>query len=89
MDAVLVNNTAKKQKDIALVVLKSGRLTSEDIRVKLLDGQVIEGVEEESEESLGDELDFLKLNDATKKTTKEVQLDNETLKVLEDDEDEY
>ena len=89
MDAVLLNNTSKKQKDIALVVLKSGRLTSEDIGIKLLDRSVTEKTDEESEESSGDEPDFLEFNDTTKTASKEVQLDKEPPEVLESDEDEY
>ena len=34
-------------------------------------------------------IDFLELNDATKKASKEVQLDKEPPEVLESDEDEY
>ena len=49
MDVVLLNNTAKKQEDIALVVLKSGRLIGEDIGVKLLDRLVIEKIDKEFE----------------------------------------
>ena len=47
-------------------MLKSGRLTGEDTGIKLLDRPVTEKIDEESEESSGDELDFLELNDATK-----------------------
>ena len=75
MDAVLLNNTPEKKEDIALVVLKSGRLTGEDTGIKLLDIPVTEKIDEESEESSGDEPDFLELNDATKRASKEVQLD--------------
>ena len=38
---------------------------------------------------MGDELDFLEPNNATKKASKEVQLDNEPPEALEIDEDEY
>ena len=89
MDAVLLNNTPEKKEDIALVVLKSGRLTGEDTGIKLLDRPVTEKIDEESEESSGDELDFLELNDATKQASKEVQLDKEPPEVLGSDEDEY
>ena len=41
MDAVLLNNTPEEKKDIALVVLKSGRLTGEDTGIKLLDRQLL------------------------------------------------
>ena len=89
MNVVLLNNTLGKQEDIALVVLKSGRLTSEDTGIKLLDRLVTEKTDEESEESSGDEPNFLELNDAIKKASKEVQLDKEPLEVLESDENEY
>ena len=89
MDAVLLNATPEKQEDIALVVLKSGRLTGEDINIKLLDRPVTEKTEDGSDESLVDEPDFIELNNATKKATKQVQLDNEPSKVIEPDEDEY
>ena len=45
MDAVLLNNTPEKKEDIALVVLKSGRLTGEDTSIKLLDRPVTEKIE--------------------------------------------
>ena len=89
MDAVLLYNTHKNQENIALVVLKSGRLTGEDTSIKLLDRLVTEKKDEKSEESSGDELDFFKLNDITKTASKEVQLDKEPLEVLESDKDEY
>ena len=95
MDAVLLNNTPEKKEDIALVVLKSGRLTGEDTGIKLLDRPVTEKIDEESEESekseesSSDEPDFLELNDATKRASKDVQLDKEPPEVLESDEDEY
>ena len=45
--------------------------------------------EEESEESSEDEPDFLELNEATQKATKEVQLEDNLPDLLEQDEDEY
>ena len=89
MDAVLLNNTLEKQKDIALVVLKSGRLTDKDTGIKLLDRLVAEKIDEKSEESSDDEPDFFELNNATKRASKEVQLDKEPPKAFESDEDEY
>ena len=89
MDAVLLNNTPEKKEDIALVVLKSGRLTGEDTSIKLLDRPVTEKIDEESKESSGNEPDFLELNDATERASKEVQLDKEPPEALESDEDEY
>ena len=89
MDAILLNATPKKQEDIALVVLKSGRLTSEDIGIKLLDRPVTEKTEDESDKSSDDEPDFIELNNATKKATKQVLLDNEPSEVIKPDEDEY
>ena len=89
MDAVLVNIKTKKQENIALLILKSGQLTGKGTGVKILNRQVTKEMEEEFEESSGDERDFLELNDATKKATKEVQLNNKYSKVLEIDEHEY
>ena len=70
-------------------MLKSGRLTSEDTSIKLLDRPVTKKIEDEFDESSDDELDFIELNNATKKATKQVQLDNEPSKVIEPHEDEY
>ena len=64
-------------------------MTNEDTGIKLLDRLVTEKIDEESEESLGDEPDFLELNDATKRASKEVQLDKEPPETLESDKDEY
>ena len=89
MDAVLLNTTPEKKEDIALVVLKSGRLTGEDTSIKLLDRPVTKKTDKESEESSGDEPNFLELNGATRRASKEVQLDKEPLEVFESDEDEY
>ena len=89
MDAVLLNNTLEKKEDIAQVVLKSSRLTGEDTGIKLLDRPVTEKTDEETEESSGDKLDFLELNDAMKTASKEAQLDKEPPEVLESDKDEY
>ena len=72
MDAILLNATLEKKEDIALVVLKSGRLIGEDTGIKLLDRPVTEKIDEEFEESSGDEPNFLELNDATKRVSKEV-----------------
>ena len=89
MDTILLNNTPEKQKGIALVVLKSGRLTGEDSGVKILDRPVTKKIDEESEESSRDEPDFLEFNDATIRASKEVQLDKEPPEALESDKDEY
>ena len=89
MDAVLLNATPEKQENIALVVLKNGRLTDEDTGIKLLDRPVTKKMEDESDESSDDKPDFIELNNATKKETKQVQLDNEPSKVIGPDEDEY
>ena len=70
-------------------MLKSGRLTGEDTGIKLLDRLVTEKTDKESKESSGDEPNFLELNDATKRASKEVQLDEEPPEVLESDKDEY
>ena len=64
-------------------------MTGKDTGIKLLDRPVTEKIDEEFEESSGDEPDFLELNDATKRASKEVQLDKEPSEVLESDEDEY
>ena len=85
MDVISIDNTANKQEDIALVMLKSGRLTGEDTGVKILDRQV----ENEFDQSSDDEPDFIEMNNATKKATKQVQLDNEPSEVIELDENEY
>ena len=89
IDAVLLNNTPKRKEDITLVVLKSSRLTGEDTGIKLLDRPVTEKIDKEFEESSDDVPDFLDLNDATKRASKEVQLDKEPPEALESDEDEY
>ena len=75
IDAILTSQEAKERENTALVVLKSGRLTGEDTGLKMLARETIQeekGSEEESEESSEDELDFLELNEATQKATKEV-----------------
>ena len=46
-------------------------------------------MEDEYDEFLEDEPDFIELNNATKKATKQVQLDNEPSKVIKPDDDEY
>ena len=89
MDAVLLNATPEKQRDVTLVVLKSGRLTGQDAGVKILDRLVTEKIDEESKESSNDEPDFLELNDATKRASKEIQLDKEPPEALESNKDEY
>ena len=92
IDTVWTRQEAKERENTALVVLKSGRLTSEDTGIKMLAREPIpeekEG-EEESEESFEEEPDFLELNEATQKATKEVQLEDNPLDLLEQDEDEY
>ena len=79
IDAVLTSQEAKERENTALVVLKSGRLTGEDTGIKMLAREPIqeekEG-EEEYEESSEDEPDFLELNEATQKATKEVWLED-------------
>ena len=64
-------------------------MTDEDTGIKLLDRPVTKKTDQESEESSGDEPNFLELNDATKTTSKEVRLDKEPPEALESDEDEY
>ena len=84
-----MNNKIEKQEDIAFVVLKSGWFSGEDIEVKILNKQPTKEVEEEFENSSYDKLDFIELNDAMKKATKQIQLDNKLSKVIEPDEDKY
>ena len=92
IDAVWTSQEAKERENTVLVVLKSGRLTGKDTGIKMLAREPIpeekEG-EEESEESSDDELDFLELNKATQKATKEVRLEDNPPDLLEQDEDEY
>ena len=92
IDAVLTSQEAKERENTALVILKSGRLMGEDTSIKMLAREPIqeekEG-EEESEESSEDEPDFLELNEATQKATKEVRLEDNPPDLLEQDEDEY
>ena len=64
-------------------------MTGKDTGIKLFDRPVTEKIDKESEESSGDEPDFLEHNDATKRANKKVQLDKEPPEVLESDEDEY
>ena len=92
IDVILTSQEAKKRENTALVVLKSGRLTGEDTGLKMLAKETIQEEkesEEESEESSEDELDFLELNEATQKATKEVRLEDNPPDMLEQDEDEY
>ena len=92
IDAMLTNKAAEERENTALVILKSGRLTGKDNSVKMLNREPIEeekDEEEESQESLEEESDFLELNEATQKVTKEVQLDDNPPKVVEQNEDEY
>ena len=92
IDAILTSQEAKERENTALVVLKSGRLTGEDTGLKMLARETIQeekGGEEESEESSEDEPDFLELNEATQKATKEVRLEDNPPDVLEQNEDEY
>ena len=73
-------------------MLKSGRLKGEDTGVKMLNREPIEEEkegEEEFEESSEKELDFLELNEATQKATKEVRLEDNPANMLEQNEDEY
>ena len=92
IDALWTSQEAKERENTALVILKSGRLTGEDTGLKMLARELIpkekEG-EEESEESSEEELDFLELNEATQKATKEVWLEDHLPDLLEQDEDEY
>ena len=92
INAVLTSQEAKKRENTALVVLKSGRLMGEDTGIKMLAREPIQEEkkgEEESEESSKDEPDFLELNKATQKATKEVRLEDNPPDLLEQDEDEY
>ena len=92
IDAVLTSQEAKERENTALVVLKSGRPTGEDTGIKMLAREPIQEEkedEEESEESSEDEPDFLELNKATQKATKEVRLEDNPPDLLEQDEDEY
>ena len=92
IDAVLTSQEAIERENIALVVLKSGRLTDEDTGVKMLNREPIEEKkegEEESEESSKEKPDFLELNEATQKATKEVRLEDNPPDMLEQNEDEY
>ena len=86
IDAVLTSQEAKERENTALVVLKSGRLTGKDTGIKMLAREPIqkekEG-EEESEVSSEDEPDFLELNEATQKATKEVRLEDNPPDLLE------
>ena len=89
---MLTSQEAKERENTTLVVLKSGRLTGEDTGIKMLAKEPIqeekEG-EEKSKESYEDEPDFLELNEATQKATKEVRLEDNLPDVLEQDKDEY
>ena len=96
IDAVLTSQEAKERENTALVVLNSGQLTGEDMGIKMLAREPIqEGEEEskegeeESKESFEDEPDFMKLNEATQKATKEVWLEDNPPNLLEQDEVEY
>ena len=91
IDAIVTSQEAKERENTALVVLKSGRLTGEDMGLKMLARETIQeekGGEEESKESCEDEPDFLELNEATQKATKEVRLEDNPPDVLEQDDDE-
>ena len=92
INAVLTSQEAKERENTALVVLKSGPLMGEDTGIKMLAKEPIqeeqEG-EEESEESSEDEPDFMELNEATQKATKEVRLEDNPPDLLEQDDDEY
>ena len=63
-------------------------MIDEDTRVKILDKQVTEKVEKKFKKSSKNQPDFFELNNATKKETKEVQLNNEPPEVLKVNEDE-
>ena len=88
----MTSQEAKERENTALVVFKSGQLTGEDTDIKMLAREPIqeekEG-EEESEESFKEEPNFLELNEATQKATKEVRLEDNPPDLLEQDEDEY
>ena len=92
IDVVWTSQEAKERENTALVVLKSGRLTGEDTGLKMLARETIQEEklgEEEFEKSSEDEPDFLELNEATQKATKEVRLEDNPPDVLEQDEDKY
>ena len=79
----MTNKATKERENTALVLLKSRQLICKDTGIKILDR---EPIEEEKEE---EEPDFLELNEATQKATKEVQLDDDPPILLEANEDEY
>ena len=89
---MLTSQETKERENTALVVFKSEWLTGEDMGIKMLAREPVpeekEG-EEESEESSKDEPDFMELNKATQKATKEVWLEDNPPDLLEQDEDEY
>ena len=92
INAVLTNQEAKERENTTLVVLKSGQLMGEDTGIKMLNREPLEEEkegEEESEESSKDEPNFLELNEATQKATKEVRLEDNPPDLSEQDEDEY
>ena len=74
-----------------MVVLKGGRLIGKDTNIKMLNRQSVDEKKEEkeSEKSSKEEPDFLELNEATQKATKEVQLHDNSPEMLEQNEDEY
>ena len=89
IDAVWTSQEAKERENTALVIFKSGRLTGEDTGLKMLAKEPIPEEKEGEEESSKEEPDFLELNEATQKATKEVRLENHLPDLLEQDEDEY
>ena len=87
---MLTSKAAEERENTALVVLKSGRLIGEDTSVKMLNRQLIDEEKdegEEFEESSEEEPNFLEINEATQKATKDVQLEDDQPIIL--DEDEY
>ena len=89
---MLTNEATKKRENTALVILKSGWLTGKDIGIKILNRKSIEEEKKkkkEFKEFSEEELDFLELNKATQKVTKEVQMVDDPSEMLEQNEDEY
>ena len=62
-------------------------MIGKDTRIKILEKEPAKKVKEKFEESSNNKPNFIELNDATKRATKEVQLDIESLEILELDED--
>ena len=92
IDAIFTSQETKELENSALVVLKSGRLKGEDTGIKMLVREPLEEEkegEEESVESSEGEPDFLELNEATQKASKEVRLKDNLPNLLEEDEDQY